>query len=336
MQSLLHLNFGKPMKPYPFKFSPIAQERIWGGNKLNTILNKAFDGDQIGESWEISGVTKKPTRVANGSLKGKTLQELITLFKSDLVGKKVYDAFGSAFPLLIKFIDAKAPLSIQVHPNDEVAKSRHNSFGKNEMWYILEAEKEAEITFGFNTSLNPTSFSTHLNEETLQEVLNKERVTAGDAFFIPTGLVHAIGGGILLAEIQQTSDITYRIFDYNRIDKQTNEKRPLHHDLAKDVVDFSSPKKQKIHPKPELNQTQQLIHTPYFKSNTLRLNQEIKKDYSPLDSFVIYICTAGELKIKCDGLTYPLQKGETLLLPALTSNVALVPKQQAEILEVYF
>jgi mannose-6-phosphate isomerase len=309
---------------------------MWGGDKLNTVLNKQFEQQQVGESWEISDVKGEQTLVTNGSLSGKTLKELISTYQSKLVGKNVYDKFGTDFPLLIKFIDAKTPLSIQVHPHDHIAKERHNSFGKNEMWYIMDADDEAEIIVGFNKELNKESYTEQLQNETLLEVLNKEQTSAGDAFYIPTGRVHAIGAGVLLAEIQQTSDVTYRIYDYNRVDKATGETRELHNDLALDVIDFSVHDSYKTIYNNKPNTSNQLIHTDYFRSNILTIDQSIKKDYSDIDSFVIYICTEGALDLTTDQGSYSLKKGETLLLPACVNQVVLAPTQEAKLLEVYY
>jgi len=309
---------------------------MWGGDKLNSVLNKQFEQQQVGESWEISDVKDEQTLVANGSLSGKTLKELISTYQSELVGTNVYDKFGADFPLLIKFIDAKTPLSIQVHPHDHIAKERHDSFGKNEMWYIMDADYEAEIIVGFNKELNKESYTKELQNETLLEVLNKEQTSSGDAFYIPTGRVHAIGAGVLLAEIQQTSDVTYRIYDYNRVDKATGETRELHNDLALDVIDFSVHDSYKTKYDNKPNTSNQLIHTDYFRSNILTIDQSIKKDYSDIDSFVIYICTEGALELTSDQGSYSLKKGETLLLPACVNQVVLAPTQEAKLLEVYY
>jgi mannose-6-phosphate isomerase len=308
---------------------------MWGGDKLNTILNKQFEQQQVGESWEISDVKGEQTLVSNGSLSGKTLKELISTYQSNLVGKNVYDRFGTDFPLLIKFIDAKTPLSIQVHPHDHIAKERHDSFGKNEMWYIMDADDEAEIIVGFNKELNKESYTEQLQNETVLEVLNKEQTSAGDAFYIPTGRVHAIGAGVLLAEIQQTSDVTYRIYDYNRVDKTTGETRELHNDLALDVIDFAVHDSYKTKYDNKPNTSNQLVHTDYFRSNILTIDQSIIKDYSDIDSFVIYICTEGALELKTSQGAYSLKKGETLLLPACLNHLKITPSQESEILEVY-
>jgi mannose-6-phosphate isomerase len=209
------------MKLYPLTFTPISKYRIWGGNKLNTELNKGFDAENIGESWGISDVDGDETKTSNGPLIGQTLKELIHEYKGDFVGNAVYEKFGNEFPLLIKFIDAKAPLSIQVHPSDEIAKQRHNSFGKNEMWYVMQADENAELIVGFDSELNKSTYQDYLNTNKVLDVLHHETVKKDDTFYMPTRRVHAIGAGVLLAEIQQTSDVSYRIYDYDRVDSQT-------------------------------------------------------------------------------------------------------------------
>jgi len=222
----------------PLKFQPLFKYRIWGGDKLKTQLHKNYEGDNIGESWEISDVENDETQVLEGDFKGYTLKALIKEFKGEFLGESVYEQFGESFPLLIKFIDAKTPLSIQVHPNNKMAKERHNSFGKNEMWYIMQADKDAEIIVGFEEEINKDQFKNHLDNKTVLDVMHHETVKKGDTFYIPTGRIHAIGAGVVLAEIQQTSDITYRVYDYDRVDKATGKTRDLHNDLAIDVLDF--------------------------------------------------------------------------------------------------
>lgn len=304
------------MKLYPLKFNPVYSYRIWGGNKLKTVLNKDYDQDSIGESWEISDVENNETRVSEGALKGKSLKELIKEFKGELVGHSVYETFGANFPLLIKFIDAKTPLSIQVHPSNALAKERHNSFGKNEMWYVMEAEKDAELIIGFNQKTDKESYQEHLNKSTLTEILNIEKVNQGDTFYIPTGRVHAIGAGVLLAEIQQTSDITYRIYDYDRVDNATGKKRELHTDLALDAIDFNLYDDYKTVYTKETNATNNLVHSPYFKTNFIQVKDKLSRDLAIIDSFVIYICVDGELEMNYKNQVYSLRKGETILVPA--------------------
>lgn len=324
------------MKLYPLKFNAISKYRIWGGDKLNTELNKNFDTENIGESWEISDVEGDETKTANGPLTGETLKELIREYKGDFVGNAVYAKFGNEFPLLIKFIDAKTPLSIQVHPSDEIAKERHNSFGKNEMWYVMQADENAELIVGFDSELNKSTYQEYLIANKVLEVMHHEKVQKGDTFYIPTGRVHAIGAGVLLAEIQQTSDITYRIYDYNRIDKQTGKKRDLHNDLALDVIDFEVQDNYKTDYLKELNTSNKLVHSPYFVSNYLKVRGSLNKDYATIDSFLIYICVSGLLNIIENGVSYTIKKGETLLIPASIQNIELIAEEESEVLEVYY
>lgn len=322
------------MSLYPLKFNPVYSYRIWGGNKLKTILNKQYEENSIGESWEISDVKDNETEVSEGRLKGKTLKDLIREFKGDFVGKSVYETFGEDFPLLIKFIDAKTPLSIQVHPSNELAKERHNSFGKNEMWYVMQAEKDAELIVGFNQTVEKEDYEKHLNNSTLDKILNIEKVSNGDTFYIPTGRVHAIGAGVLLAEIQQTSNITYRIYDYNRVDAKTGEKRELHTEMAMDAIDYNFYEDYKTEYEVADNVSNKLVHSPYFKTNIISVTEDIVKDYSEIDSFVIYMCVEGKLDVEYDNKTYSLKMGETLLVPAVNNQLKLVGTD-AKILEVY-
>jgi mannose-6-phosphate isomerase len=318
---------------YPLKFNPVYSYRIWGGEKLKTVLNKDYNEDLIGESWEISDVEDNETRVSDGALKGKTLRELTDLYQADFVGDKVYKKFGNEFPLLIKFIDAKTPLSIQVHPSNELAKERHNSFGKNEMWYIMQADKDAEIIVGFSKEVLKEEYVEHVNNSTVEDILNIEKVNEGDTFYIPTGRVHAIGAGVLLAEIQQTSNITYRIYDYNRVDAKTGETRELHTALAVDAIDYNFYDTYKTEYKAELNKSSKLVHSPYFKTNIVEIEGEMNMDYSNLDSFVIYMCVEGSLQLECLNKTYTLNKGESILLPAAINQVRLIASQRSRILE---
>jgi mannose-6-phosphate isomerase len=319
---------------YPLKFQPVYSYRIWGGDKLKTVLNKNYEEKNIGESWEISDVKDNETGVAEGFLKGQTLKQLIKEFKGDFVGNRVYALFGEDFPLLIKFIDAKTPLSIQVHPGNELAKERHNSFGKNEMWYVMQAEKDAELIVGFNRKVTKENYSDHLNNATLSEILNIEKVKKGDAFYIPTGRVHAIGAGVLLAEIQQTSNITYRIYDYDRVDAKTGVKRELHTDLALDAIDFKFYDDYKTVYNKKVNASNDLVHSPYFKTNIIEVSGRLEKNYTNLDSFVIYMCVSGSAEITVNNIIYKLKTGETLLFPAKINKLK-IDADSAVILEIY-
>lgn len=320
---------------YPLKFKPIIKQTIWGGKKLTDKSENPEVKDSIGESWEISGVQDNISVVCEGPLADNSLQELTEIYMGDLVGDKVYEKFGIEFPLLIKYIDACDNLSIQVHPDDATAKERHNAYGKTEMWYVVDADPEAQLIVGFNKETDKSEYLTRLHNNTLTEILNSEPVRKGDCFFIPAGTVHAICKGCFIAEIQQTSDITYRIYDYDRRDKEGNP-RQLHTELATDVIDFSKPEGLKVHYHEHENHTEELVSCNYFTTNYLKFNQEIEKDYITIDSFVIYMCLDGSFTLVYDvDKTVKVTKGETILVPACLKNVFLIPEKEAELLEVY-
>lgn len=322
------------MIAYPIKFEPILQEKIWGGTKLKSLLNKASDKENIGESWEVSAVKNNVSIVSNGVYKGQNLQDLLEQYKSDLVGNKVFKQFGAQFPLLIKFIDAKEALSIQLHPNDELAQKRHESFGKTEMWYVMQADKNASLIVGFKTDCTQETYLKYLNENKIVNLLNSEKVTEGDVFFIPTGRIHAIGAGVLLAEIQQTSDITYRIFDWNRVDAQGNG-RELHTDLALEAIDYKAQTNYKTNFHSTLNQTKPVVVCPYFTTNIIPILGTLIKDYSAIDSFVIYICTKGRVNLSYgNNQLEVIEMGESILLPNILNNITLKADLTSSLLEV--
>lgn len=311
---------------YPLKFYPILKERLWGGFKLNNLLHKEKSEKPIGESWEISAVDGSVSVVANGNLKDLNLQYLINRFPLELLGQSVLDRYGKEFPLLIKFLDAHTDLSIQLHPNDDLAKQRHQSLGKEEMWYIMEAEKDSRLMFGFNRKLDQVSYSKHLKEDTLESTLHFEKVQKGDVFHIPAGRVHAIGGGIVLAEIQQSSDITYRLFDWNRLDNEGNS-RELHTDLALDAIDFTIPNSFKSsYPKIE-NIENKLIEGNYFTAHFLNLSQSMNFDQQFKDTFVIYIGVEGSGKIVANHHEVSFEMGETILIPAYLQQFTINPDE---------
>ncbi|MDP2337082.1 MAG: mannose-6-phosphate isomerase [Bacteroidota bacterium] len=321
---------------YPLKFTPIYKDKIWGGSKVKTVLNKDFGNlPNCGESWEISGYENNVSIISNGYLAGNSLEELIEVYMGDLVGDQVFETFGLEFPLLIKFIDANDDLSIQVHPDDEMASERHNGSGKTEMWYVLQADQGSRLQSGFNQPVDQEKYLEKLEQVELTDILNFEEVTAGDVFFIPAGRVHAIGKGILLTEIQQTSDVTYRIYDYDRRDDKGNL-RELHTELALDAIDYKLYPEYKTKYEPKINESVELVSCQYFTTNLLELNQTIEKDYNKLDSFVIYICLEGELQIETESGSESVQKGGTILIPASIENVQLkLLSATVKLLEVY-
>ena len=320
---------------YPIKFEPILKEKIWGGEKLAALLNKKSDKNNIGESWEISGVHKDVSIVANGKLKGQSLENLIVIYRDALVGKKVFREFSYEFPLLIKFIDAKEALSIQLHPDDALAKERHNSFGKTEMWYVIQADKSSNLIVGFKKEATSDQYLKHLHNKSLLNILNVDIVQEGDVYFIPTGRVHAIGAGVLLAEIQQTSDITYRIYDWDRKDNKGNY-RELHTTNALTAIDYKTQMSYKTVYKETLNDVSEIIDCQYFTTNFISIDKKIKIDHSDKDSFVIYMCVDGNVAFHYnEDDTEVLKKGETLLIPAILKKFSISSEGKSKLLEVY-
>ena len=319
-------------KLYPMSFYPIFKSKVWGGNKIHEVLHKENTlAGHCGESWEISTVPGNVSRVVDGNLKGFPLDLLIRTFKDKLVGKKVYEKYGKNFPLLFKFIDAREDLSIQVHPDDELAMARHNSLGKTEMWYILEADEGATIINGFNERLDERSFS-GISSTAMSSTFNRQTVKAGDVVFIPAGTVHAIGAGILLAEIQQSSDITYRIHDYDRSDVD-GHRRELHLDLAKEAIDYNMEGKHNVFS--SIHSAPKLVECDYFTTNHLVPEHTVLRDYSQIDSFVVYMIIEGDAMLKYHGGEIEVHQGDVYLIPAAMEYTIIDPLSRVKLLEVH-
>lgn len=315
---------------YPLQFQPIFKERIWGGTKLKTELHKPITSSITGESWELSTVDGDISVVANGVLAGKSLLELIDEYPNEILGTKVYAQFGKQFPLLFKYLDAREDLSIQVHPNDALAKVRHNSFGKTEMWYVMQADPSSNLIVGFKEDSNAAEYVENLENKTLLNILDTVAVNTGDVFFLETGTVHAIGAGLLVAEIQQTSDVTYRLYDFDRVDAQGNT-RELHIDLALDAINYHRVAAKKNYSKTE-NEANLVVDCQYFTTNFIPLEGivNVEKDST---SFTVYMCTEGDFTLVFEGVSYNYHKGDTVLIPA-----AITPYQltgSAAVLEIY-
>lgn len=319
---------------YPLKFAPVLKDKIWGGTKLKSLFGKAAETDKLGESWELSGYEGDESVVTNGFLEGNDLAELVEIYMGELIGDKVYDQYGLSFPLLFKLIDANDNLSIQVHPGDEVAAERHNSFGKTEMWYVVDADPGASLIIGFTKDCTREEYVDALQAGEVESLLQAVPVKKGDVFFIPAGLVHAIGKGVVVAEIQQSSDITYRIYDYKRTDDQGNE-RELHTEQALDVIDFTAAKNPKTAYHATLNEVVELVKCEYFTTNIIRFNEVVTRNYASLDSFVAYMCLEGDFVIAANGEKTVVNKGETVLIPASIDEVVLYPEAEGTIMEVY-
>ena len=317
------------MKFYPLTFTPILKDRIWGGTKLKSYLNKSIVSETTGESWEISTVPGDISVVASGVFEGKNINEIIDLHPTEILGKSVIARFGKQFPLLFKFIDAKEDLSIQLHPNDELAKQRHNSFGKTEMWYVMQADETARLVVGFKNDSNPKEYLEKLADKKLISLLEEYPVKKGDVFFLETGTIHAIGAGVVLAEIQQTSDVTYRIYDWDRVDANGNG-RELHTELALEAINYNTTNS-KIEYSEEPNQSTKVVDCPYFKTNIIALQDRFIWKKSN-DAFTVFMCTNGQFELVLNGEIMRYQMGDTILIPAIIDHLTL--KGKATVLEI--
>lgn len=321
---------------YPVKFKPVLKQTLWGGDKIIPFKHLSESLSNVGESWEISAVEGSESVVANGVDEGLTLPEIVGKYKADLVGEANYARFGNKFPLLIKFIDAKLDLSVQVHPADELARKRHNTFGKNEMWYVVGADKGAKLISGFSKEITPRQYKDMVYDGSFMDALRSCEISSGDVFYVPAGRVHAIGAGSFVVEIQQTSDITYRIYDYNRKDAN-GKSRELHSSLAFEAIDFQNVEEDpRIQYEHLQNEPVEVMASPYFTTSVYDMTEEITCDYSELDSFVIFVCVEGSCSLIDDeGNEVGLRAGETILFPATTQEITIIPNNHVKMLETY-
>ncbi|NOU47481.1 MAG: class I mannose-6-phosphate isomerase [Bacteroidales bacterium] len=320
---------------YPFKFTPVFKEKIWGGQKIKEILNLKVDEiPNCGEVWLVSGVPDNPTIVSNGYLAGNELNELVEVFMGDLVGDKVYDQFGDIFPILIKIIDSNDWLSVQVHPDDALAAKRNIGSGKTEMWYILQSDETGQLISGFNRPMTEEIYVKHLNDKQIKDILNFEKVEKDDVFFIPAGKIHALGPGLLLAEIQQTSDTTYRVYDWDRIDHK-GMSRELHTEEALEAIDYKYVAEHKTKFAVKQNGTAPIVNSEFFTTNIIELSLPLRKDYSDTDSFVILMCIEGSCELKWDGEPIKMNISDTIIVPNIIDKIALHPHTNCKLLEVY-
>lgn len=315
-----------------YKFEPLLKQTLWGGDKIIPFKHLNTKMEQVGESWEISGVKDFETIVANGPDKGKSLNQLVSEMKDQLVGKENYERFGDEFPLLVKFIDAHQDLSIQVHPSDEVAHRQGKSHGKTEMWYALPSTPGAMLYNGLKQQITPEQYKQMVENDTITDALARYEVHEGDVFFIPAGRIHTIGAGCFVAEIQQTSDVTYRIYDFKRKDKNGNY-RELHTQLAAESIDYTVLDNYRTEYEPLKNEGVQVVTCPYFTTAVYDLTEPMTLDYSELDSFVILIAVKGEGRLICNGEEMPFQMGDTVLFPATTNEVRV--EGEVKFLETY-
>lgn len=302
------------------KFRPILKQVLWGGNKIIPFKQLDAEMEQVGESWEVSGVKDNESIVANGQYEGMKLNDLVALLKGDLVGKENYERFGNEFPLLIKFIDASKQLSIQVHPNDEQAKAKGLKRGKTEMWYIMESAPDATLLSGLKRAITPEEYKAMVENDTITDALCEYRVGEGDVFYLPAGRIHSIGAGTFLAEIQETSDVTYRIYDFKRKDKDGNY-RQLHTEAAAECIDYSVENDYRTKYEARKNEGVELAQCTHFTTSVYDLDEPMLLDYSELDSFVVLIALSGECTLSTGDAETQLRAGETVLLPATTQTL---------------
>lgn len=321
---------------YPLKFEPILKDKIWGGTRLKTMLYKEIsDANCCGESWEVSGLLDDESMIINGFLAENNLNELLEIYMTELVGEKNYEKYGLGFPLLIKFIDAQDNLSVQVHPDDELAQRKYGQSGKTEMWHVIASEPGSGLYVGFNKTVSKAQFEEAIANGTVEDVLQFYPVQPGDTFMIPAGTVHAIGKGVLLAEIQQPSDITFRVFDWNRVDDEGNP-RELHVEEALEAIDFDHQTDNfKVEYQPQLNKTVKLVRSQYFNTSLLEFDQPLSKSFVEIDSFVIYMCLDGQILLAYGDERERLETGEVVLIPAEMEEIQLLPARKSKVLEVY-
>lgn len=315
-----------------YKFKPILKSLIWGGEKIAPYKQIETDQHNIGESWELSGVKDNESVVAEGPEAGTPLPELIARHGSALLGRENFERFGTEFPLLIKFIDARQDLSIQVHPNDELAWERHKSKGKTEMWYVVAADEGAHLRSGFAKEVTPEEYEASVADNTITDILTDYKIQPGDVFFLPAGRVHAIGAGSFIAEIQQTSNITYRIYDYGRVGAD-GKPRELHTELAKGAIDYTVLPDYRTHYRPEYDKRVELVSCPYFTTSLYDLTRQQGVDLSRLNSFVVVICLEGSGTLTSDaGSSISIHQGETVLVPASTWSMGMIPDGRMKVL----
>ena len=326
---------------YPFKFRAQLFHKIWGGHSIEKWYDYVpADYENVGEAWVMSDVEKYPTEVSNGAHAGDSLQDLLEVYMDELVGEKVYDVFGNHFPLLLKFIDATDDLSIQVHPDDDYALENEKSLGKTEMWYVLPSKGDAAIYLGWNQQMNVSLIHAAIADGTLSEYLREYKVHEGDVAYIPAGTVHAMRRNTIVAEIQENSDITYRLYDYNRIGND-GKKRPLKLDKALQVMDFNPDNEASYAPTmPRIDGVVNLKKTPYFTANLLSPTRPVQRDYAPLDSFVAYVCVEGQCEVtaldcETEDKSVSMRMGEAVLIPATLNDILITPQGHCKLIEVY-
>lgn len=316
------------MKLYPFLFEPNLHSVVWGGSQLRPYKGLEPTDEPIGESWEVSAVPSSTSIISNGEYKGKDLISLINEQPEAILGKKVNEKYSGKLPLLVKFIDAKRDLSIQVHPNDEMAMHEHGKMGKTEMWYVIKADKGAHLYAGFKEELTPQEYQQRIADGSITEVLADHQVKAGDVFYLPSGRIHAICGGVMLAEVQQSSDVTYRIYDYKR-PGMDGKLRELHTELAAKALDYHVEDNYRTEYKDVTNKALHIIGTPFFDVRVMEVSKPFHRDLKKYDSFIITMCIEGDclILVRSTGEKILLKQGNSTLIPAAIADYDIIPQQ---------
>lgn len=316
-----------------FEFEPVFKSVLWGGTRIAEFKGIASQGDHIGESWELSPMPGNESVVAEGPFKGQTLPQLLGEHGREIMGERLFERYADRFPLLIKFIDSTQDLSIQVHPDDALAAERHNSLGKTEMWYSVLPTPTAYLYAGFNQEMTPEKFRAKVADSTIVEALTKYYTKPGDLFFLPAGRVHAIGEGNFVLEIQEASDITYRIYDYNRRDAQGNL-RQLHVDESVDAITYNDTTQEVKNVTAAPGTQATLEDCDYFTTTLINVEGSYTLPLAERDSFTVLISTKGNLKVTdTEGRTTALAQGQTVLVPATTPEVTI--EGEGEVVTVY-
>lgn len=325
------------MQLYPLLFEPNLHSVVWGGNQLRPYKGLEPSNEPIGESWEVSAVPSSTSIISNGAWKGKDIVSVINELPEAILGKKVNEKYAGKLPLLVKFIDARKDLSIQVHPNDEMAMREHGKMGKTEMWYVIKADEGAHLYAGFKQEITPEEYRQRIGDGTITEVLADHQVKAGDVFYLPAGRVHAICGGILLAEVQQSSDVTYRIYDYNR-PGMDGKPRKLHTELAAKALDYHVEENYRTDYRDASNKAMHIIDTPFFDVRVMEVSKSFHRNMMKYDSFVITMCIEGDCKIRVRGSDDEifLRQGCSALIPAAIADYDIIPQQgKSRILDAF-
>lgn len=333
LQNIVNYLLSVMNKLYPLKFRPILKTALWGGTRIMKFKGLESSAGDIGESWEISGLEGQESIVVNGEFKGKSLKEVLSLYGEDILGKDIYRSFGVKFPLLIKFIDASRDLSIQVHPDDKLAQQRHDSMGKTELWYVIDSKPSSYIYSGFSKSITKEEFLHHIKDNSITDVIAKFNSRPRDIFYLPAGRIHSISAGNFIVEIQQNSDITYRVYDYSRVGAD-GKKRELHMEFAKDALDYNVHDDYLSHADKVYNSEVLLKKCPYFTATVINVSEPFRIDIAP--SFRVIIVTQGKgLLIDSLGNKIEIKQGETLLIPACTDYSDIIPEGETEVLTAY-